>query len=81
MQLKEVAPYFFHTNNGSTTAPKSYIYGIKGIEELFGCSHATAQHYKDTILAPAVTQNGRKIVVDVDHAMQLFGQNKKEARK
>lgn len=69
------------TRTAATAAPKRYVYGIKGIEELFGCSHATAQHYKDTILAPAVTQNGRKIVVDVDLAMQLFGQNKKEARK
>ena len=67
------------TNRSNATAvPKRYVYGIKGIEELFGCSHATAQHYKDTILADAVTQNGRKIVVDVELAMQLFGQNKKK---
>ena len=64
--------------SNATAAPKRYVYGIKGIEELFGCSHATAQHYKDTILADAVTQNGRKIVVDVELAMQLFGQNKKK---
>lgn len=51
---------------------KSYVYGLKGIEELFSVSHATAQHYKDTILQPAVIQNGRKIMIDVDLAVELF---------
>lgn len=49
-----------------------YVYGLKGIEELFHCSHLTAQRYKDTFLAPAVMQQGRKIVVDVEHAVELF---------
>ena len=53
-------------------AEKRYVYGIKGIEELFRVSHATAQHYKDTFLQPAIIQNGRKIMVDVDMAMDLF---------
>ena len=62
-------------------APKRYVYGIKGIEELFGCSHATAQHYKDTVIADAVTQNGRKIIVDADYAVELFGRRKDNAGK
>ena len=62
-------------------ATKRYVYGIKGIEELFGCSHATAQHYKDTVIADAVTQNGRKIIVDADYAVELFGRRKDNAGK
>lgn len=69
------------TAHTSGAAPKRYVYGIKGIEELFGCSHATAQHYKDTVIADAVTQNGRKIVVDADYAVELFGRRKDNAGK
>ena len=57
----------------TTPSAKRYVYGIKGIEELFGCSHATAQHYKDHVIKEAVTQNGRKIIVDVEYAIELFG--------
>lgn len=65
------------TNN---TAHRRYVYGIKGIEELFGCSHATAQHYKDNVISEAVTQNGRKIIVDVDLAIELFGRRKNDGK-
>lgn len=51
---------------------KRYVYGLKGIQDLFGVCHLTAQRYKNVVLAPACMQNGRKIVVDVDHAMELF---------
>ena len=50
----------------------NYIYGLAGIKELFGVSHATAQKLKNTVLAPAVKQYGRKIVVDAKMAMELF---------
>ncbi len=56
---------------------QGYVFGLKGIRELFGVSHATAQHYKDTFLQPAVKQNGRKIVVDVAKALELFDQYNK----
>ena len=62
-------------------APKRYVYGIKGIEELFGCSHATAQHYKDNVIKEAVTQNGRKIIVDVEYAIELFGRRNGHGQK
>lgn len=56
--------------------PKRYVYGLAGIRALFNVSHVTAQRYKDGILADAVIQNGRKIMVDVDKALELFKQNK-----
>lgn len=49
-----------------------FVYGLRGIEQLFGVSHKTAQYYKDNIIQDAVKQNGRKIVVDVEKALQLF---------
>ena len=59
-------------NRPVTNAPKRYVYGLKGIQSLFGCSHLTAQRYKDGFLKPAVMQQGRKIVVDAEKAMELF---------
>ncbi|MBR8536096.1 DUF3853 family protein [Carboxylicivirga mesophila] len=53
---------------------KSYVYGLSGIRRLFNVSHATAQRYKDTILKDAVMQNGRKIIVDKNKAIELFNQ-------
>lgn len=61
-----------------TTPGKRFVYGLKGIQDLFGVCHLTAQRYKDGFLAPACIQNGRKIVVDVDLAMELF-KNKEAA--
>jgi len=49
-----------------------YVYGLQGIRDIFGCSHATAHRYKNTFLKEAIIQNGRKIVIDVDKAMRLF---------
>ena len=52
----------------------NYVYGLNGIKKLFNVSHATAQRYKDTIIKDAVRQNGRKIIVDADLAIELFQQ-------
>ena len=57
---------------------KKYVYGLKGIRALFKVSHATAQKYKDTILKDAISQQGRKIIVDVERAMELFTCKKTE---
>ena len=51
---------------------KRLVYGLHGIRKLFNVSHATAFRYKETIIKDAVSQNGRKIVVDVDKALELF---------
>jgi hypothetical protein len=57
---------------------KKYVYGLAGIRRLFNVSHVTAQKYKDTIIADACFQQGRKIVVDVDKAMELFKNQSKK---
>ena len=58
------------------TSSDNYVYGIRGIEKLFGVSHRTAQYYKDHVIRDAVMQNGRKIVVNVDRALELFNERK-----
>lgn len=52
------------------------VYGLKGVADLFGCSHKTAQYYKDHVIREAVSQNGRKIVVDADLALKLFNERR-----
>lgn len=60
-----------------TTSPSgNLVYGIRGIEKLFGVSHKTAQYYKDNVIREAVMQNGRKIVVDADLALKLFNERR-----
>ena len=57
-----------------TLATKRYVYGLKGIAELFGCSLPTANRIKQSgKIDKAVTQIGRKIIVDVELALELAG--------
>lgn len=53
---------------------KKYAFGLRGIREEFKVSHATAQKYKDGILKDSITQYGRKIIMDVEKARELFAQ-------
>ena len=55
-----------------------YRYGIRAICDLFGVSTVTAHIYKNTFLAPAIEQRGRKIRVDVNLAQKLFAQHKNQ---
>ena len=48
------------------------MHGVSGIKQLFNCSYPTAHKLKETILKPAIRQQGRVIVVDADLAMKLF---------
>lgn len=52
---------------------RRYVYGLKGISELFHVSHATAQKLKNGVLRDAVSQQGRILLVDVEKALRLFG--------
>lgn len=74
-QLKQVLNTYSPKNeNAPIFQPneKRYVYGLRGIKELFKVCHTTAQRYKDTFLKPAVIQNGRKLIIDVDMALELF---------
>lgn len=57
---------------------KNVAFGIKGIADTFGCSIPTANRIKKSgVIDAALSQVGRKIVVDVDKALQLVTSNKK----
>ena len=82
-QLEQLAERIVRETISAIQAPKEestteYCYGLRGIAELFGVSHVTAQQYKNTFLQPAISQRGRKIMVDVALARQLYAQNKQQ---
>lgn len=53
---------------------KRYVYGLAGIARLFGCSLPTANRIKQSgKINRAITQVGRKIIVDADLALELAG--------
>ena len=56
----------------SSMASKGNYYGIEGMALVFGCSVPTANRIKKSgIIDKAITQIGRKIVVDADLALAL----------
>lgn len=57
---------------GTPTTTKRYVYGLEGICSLFNCRLNKAQELKKGIIKDAVTQHGRKIMVDVDKALALY---------
>ena len=59
-----------------------YVYGIAGIAQVFGCSIPTASRIKASgIIKDAVTQVGRKIIVNADLALALAKQNKEKVEE
>lgn len=57
---------------------KRYVHGISGIASLFGCSIPTASRIKRSgIIDDAITQIGRKIVVDAEKALLLVAGSKR----
>ena len=59
-------------NDSPPIVQKRTYYGIEGIAQVFGCSVPTANRIKRSgIIDAAITQIGRKIVVDADLALSL----------
>ena len=57
---------------------KRCVYGLKGLAELLHCSIATANRIKqEGCIDKAVSQVGRKIVIDADLALELIKSKKK----
>lgn len=60
-------------------AEKRYVYGLSGLASLFGCSRGTAAAYKKSgKFDAAISQEGRKIVIDADLALELKKLNKQK---
>ena len=57
-----------------TDTSRKYVYGIPGIARLFGCSLPTANRIKKSgKIDKAITQIGRKIIVDAELALEQAG--------
>jgi len=57
-----------------TTTQRQFAYGLDGIAKIFNCSKQSALRYKNSgRIDGALTQIGRKIIVDVDMAIELAG--------
>lgn len=57
-----------------TDTERKYVYGILGIAKLFWCSLPTANRIKKSgKIDKAITQIERKIIVDVELALELAG--------
>ncbi|MRJ09692.1 DUF3853 family protein [Ornithobacterium rhinotracheale] len=55
---------------------KKYVYGLKGLADLLGCSKTHAFKLKQSgIFDKAIIQNGKKIIVDAELALKLFKVN------
>ena len=67
------------TEKGKEEEPrKRFVFGLDGICDLFGCSKSTAERIKKSgIIDAAITQVKRKIVVDAELALRLFGNRMK----
>ena len=62
------------TKVSSSKEERRYVYGLAGIARLFGCSLPAANRIKQSgKINRAITQVGRKIIVDADLALELAG--------
>ena len=53
---------------------RHFVYGLSRLARLFGCSLPTANRIKQSEkIDRAITQVGRKIIVDADLALELAG--------
>lgn len=66
------------SNPSVTNVTKRWlVYGIKGLCDLLQCSKATAHRIKNSgVIKDAITQNGRKIVIDAQKALDLIHASK-----
>lgn len=54
-------------------ALKRYVYGLKGLSDLLGCSISTAQRVKSSgVIDAAISQTFKTIVIDADLALDLL---------
>ena len=58
-----------------------YVYGLSGLAKLLNCSKNHAGKLKSSgIFDEAIIQNGRKIIIDSEKALELFKNRKKKKK-
>lgn len=56
---------------------RTYVYGIDGLCQLLKCSKATAHRIKNSgVIKDALTQMGRKIIIDAELALERIRASK-----
>ena len=69
-------------SKNSKVSEKKYVYGISGIQRLLNCSESSAKRLKKSgIINDAIIQNGRKIIVDSELALDLIRKSNNVGRK
>lgn len=69
-------------SENSKIIDKKYVYGISGIQSLLNCSESSAKRLKKSgVIDQAIIQNGRKIIIDVEKALELLKNNSKPGLK
>ena len=70
------------SSDEESAKPRRLVYGIQGIADTFGCSIPTANRIKRSgVIDDAITQVGRKIVVDADLALELAANAKRSGKE
>ena len=78
LTAKQLKDYLFgedgHTDKSQPEPPreKRYLYSIKELANFLSVSYKTAWNLKDTVLRPAVYQQGRVIMIDADKVLELM---------
>ena len=74
-ELLEVQRMALPARTETTGAPQPrLVYGLRGLRELLGCSHTTANKVKhDPRLKGCYSQAGKKIVFDADKVLTALG--------
>ena len=76
-ELKAVLMPLMGISTTVTNTERKYGYGLRGIAQTFGCSIPTAQRIKNSgKIDGALMQCGRKIVIDVEKALELSCKSK-----
>lgn len=66
--------------NALTYPEKHYVYGLKGLCSLLGCSISTAARIKQSgAIDAAVSQRGKIIVIDADLVLDILNVKKKSS--
>lgn len=61
---------------------KRYVYGLKGLAQLFGCSKTTASRIKTSgKIDKAIRQVGALLIIDADLALDLAGKKENNEEK
>lgn len=61
---------------------KRYVYGLAGLAQLLGCSKVTASRIKRSgKIDKAISQCGRKIIIDKNLALQLLNRTNRSNHK